>query len=322
MIVVVLGVLIMGGAWLIELIENSRRETTNNMRVVGPRGASGNLAGGSYNLANLDQGEQGYNDEDEDEDEGMRVFVIGPEGAGKTTFLAALSQFAEGQPDEYTFEPSNLASSNYVVGVLEMLKSRKWPDSNKQETLEVLKWQFGRADDEIHELYLFDYAGQDMREVLTEDDVNKLQGLPSVLRKKIDDSYLLIYLLDMGGLITGSAKDTNENSWFLKTFLSRPEWNCKRRIIVFTKNDKYGAMIDEAGGDLREMILNHRPNGIRESVMRSQLEEIECFAVTSVKAATILEKDGSKPLTEPRFPLEFEGFEPLVEAILSELEDQ
>jgi hypothetical protein len=250
----------------------------------------------------------------------MKIFVIGPEGAGKTVFLAMLSHHLAKVSSEVVFEPMDYESTQYVASALDLLECQKWPKSNPQGELRVLRWRFGRKAKSPHQINLFDYSGQDMRSVLLEDDPEKLQGRSRELRMEIDDSDMLVYLLDMDGFIgSGVLMETNENAWLLHTFLTRPTWSGKRRILVVTKADVYAGMISEAGGDIKSMISHHWPKVYNVNEFLSQQEKIKCFALTSVMVTTELDTDG-RPVRKPQLPLQSEGFDDLVEGILSGIE--
>lgn len=263
----------------------------------------------------------GYTPDGTTHDEPLSVFIVGPEGAGKTVFLAALSRFADTNPDKILFEPKDFGSSQYVTNSLQLLDCGKWPKSNPLGDLQTFKWKIGKPDGPHHEISLFDYSGQDMRSILLEDNAEKLQGRPRDLLMEIDHADLLIYLLDADGLIGGgSLLEINENSWLLRAFLTRSNWVKTRRILVLTKADLYTEMIDEAGGDVRTVIgrqLEGSPGG---AALSRQLGTVQCLSLTSVKTRTRL-VDDSSPVREPKFPIESEGFEPLTKAILSALKD-
>jgi len=246
----------------------------------------------------------------------MKIFIIGPEGAGKSVFLAMLSHHMKAS-SEVVFEPANHYSGNYVAKILDLLDCQKWPDSNRQGEFWVFRWRLGREGQSPHEINLFDYSGQDMRSVLLEEDPEKLASRSKELREEIDDSDLLIYLLDMGGFIgSGGLTEANENGWLLQTFVKRQKWHSKRRILVVTKADVYAGMISEADGDLKKMIERHWPKVYNVDEFLRELKGIECFALTSVMVTTKLDDDGN-PVRKPRKPLQSDGFGPLVEGILS-----
>jgi energy-coupling factor transporter ATP-binding protein EcfA2 len=250
----------------------------------------------------------------------MKLFVIGPEGSGKTVFVTMLSRYMASRHSDLIFDPADFESSQYVSIAMEELECRRWPRSNPQGELKVLKWRFGRRGQNPHQISMFDYSGQDMRSVLLEDDAEKLQGRPRELRLEVDDSDILIYLMDMDGLIGGGAlPETNENAWLLHTFMTRKQWLDKRRIIVVTKADLYAGLIKAAGGNLKKMIADHWPKVYGADEFLNQKDHVECLALTSVEVKTELDDKG-RPLRKPRIPLESDGFDELAEEILSGIE--
>lgn len=260
----------------------------------------------------------GFHDGESDGD-ASSVFIIGPEGSGKTVFLEALSRFADSRSDELVFEPSDFHSSQYVANARQLLERGNWPKSNPQGDLKTLKWQIGELDDELHDLILFDYSGQDMRSVLLEENPDKLQGRKRELREEIDNSDLLIYLLDIDGLIgCGSLLETNENFWLLKTFLTRPEWAEKPKIVVVTKAELYAEMFEESGGDLKKSIRSLLSGNQGGNALSRHLKGVDCYSLTSILTRTKV-VDDSLPVRVPRIPLQSEGFDSLIDGILSAL---
>jgi hypothetical protein len=166
---------------------------------------------------------------------------------------------------------------------------------------------------------LFDYSGQDMRAVLKGNDSELLEGRPGELRDFIDGADLLIYLFDFEGLIgSGSLIETNENFWLLRTFLTRPGWTEKHRILVATKADLYSELIAASGGDLREAIARQLSGVPGGGNLGRHLAGVKCFTVSSVLTRTTLDEK-SEPIRKPRTPLQSEGFKPLIKEILSVL---
>ena len=250
----------------------------------------------------------------------MKIFVIGPEGAGKTVFVAMLSRFMATHSGELVFDPDDYGSTRYVADALELLECRRWPKGNPEGQIRILSWDFGRKGGKLHKVSLFDYSGQDMRSALLEEDVEKLVGHPKELRLKVDDSDVLIYLLDMDGFIGGGTLgEQNENAWLLQSFLKRPQWRKKRRILVLSKSDLYTAMLSEAGGDPKEVIAQHWPKVYSPAVFHRERNEIECYPIASVRVETKFGEDAI-PIRIPAIPLSSEGFEALVEAILTRIE--
>jgi energy-coupling factor transporter ATP-binding protein EcfA2 len=250
-------------------------------------------------------------------DSNMKISVIGQEGAGKTVFLAMLNYYAAQESSGMVFDSENIESSMYIAQTLEVLGKQKWPMSTLQGSMRVLKWRLGMRGKKSHQIKTLDPAGQDIKKILLNDDLKDLEEHLQPLRKDIEDSDKLIYLLDMSSLIESGDSETDvTNAWLLRAFLKRPEWCSKQRILVISKADKYKGLIEKADGDLKKMIANHWPPAISSpDVLLSQLKKIECFAVTSVKAITHISDEGN-PVLKPMIPLESDGFKSLIEYIL------
>jgi GTPase SAR1 family protein len=246
----------------------------------------------------------------------MKIAIIGQDGAGKTTFLSMLARHIANRGDALEIIPENLATGRYVATAWDRLDRAEWPLPTPEGNIERLAWKIKRDAQDLHDLVLLDYAGQDMRDILLEEKPEELSEVRKELREYIEHSDLLIYLLDMESFVgCASMVEANENLWMFKTFLTRDNWKNKHRILVLTKADLYAAIIAESNGDLWSMIEQHRPKIFSLASFSNEAVRIKCFPLTSVRETISIEESG-EPTRKPRLPLESEGFEELVDEIL------
>ena len=255
----------------------------------------------------------------------MKIFIMGPEGSGKTVLLAMLSRFVATERKDLVLAPRNFHDSQYVVAALAALERGDWPPSTRQGALAVLHWRFGKQGKSLHDIELVDSAGQDMRKILLEDNVASLPPALKAIRQDMDAANILVYLLDLGGFLdTRDLERVNENAWLFKTFLTRPEWCSKPRMVVLSKADRFCNMLAARGnqGDdetmIRELLKSHLPRNYTMDHLVDAQKSVRYFAVASVWTTRSI-ADNGVPFPIPARPLRSSGLDYLVTAIESRM---
>jgi len=254
----------------------------------------------------------------------MKIFIIGPEGSGKTVLLAMLGRYVATERKDLVLEPLDRVASKYVIDALEILERGDWPPSTRQAELPTLLWRFGVRGAPLHEIVIFDAAGQDLRQILLAVEQKSLTAKQQAIRTQIDAADVLVYLLDLNGFLGSediSLRD--ENAWLFKTFLTKPEWRNKRRLVVLAKADIYKDMLEtptgqETEGDLvRELVKNKLPRNYTLGHLVDANPTVSYLAITSVATKTAIDQNGD-PVRLPKNPLESVGISKLIEALLEE----
>jgi GTPase SAR1 family protein len=254
----------------------------------------------------------------------MKIFIIGPEGAGKTVLLAMLSRYIATERKDLVLEPVDRIAAQYVITALEILEKGDWPPSTRQAELPTLRWRFGLRSEPLHEIVVFDAAGQDLRQILVQDDPTKLGEKQRFIRAQIDAADVLVYLIDLNGFLgTKDLKIRDENAWLFKTFLKRPEWCGKRRLVVLSKADIYADMLESLtsqgskDASVRELVKRHLPKDYTLDHLVDEEGAVNYFAVASVATCTVIDSAG-KPVRLPKVPLEPVGIGEFVDAVVEE----
>lgn len=244
----------------------------------------------------------------------MKLVMIGPEGAGKTVFLAMLSRYIEAHAQDLVLKPSDFASSDYIAAALAALDRGDWPKSNPMGELRLLKWQFGKGKT-LHDLEMLDSAGQDLRKILKSADEGNVDNDSRALIQHLDSADVLIFLLDLGGFVgTRDFRVQNENAWLLNAFLSNQVWSRMKRIVVASKADLFMPMLDEVDGNVKialQKVLADIPN-VKQAIAAN--DEVPYLAISSIKTTTKVGVDG-KPRRIPVNPIQCGDFEPVVEQL-------
>ena len=249
----------------------------------------------------------------------MRIFIIGPEGAGKTVFLAMLSHYVATQRKDLILEPIDYASAEYVTRAQQALHLGEWPPSTRQGELRLLRWNFGTSVASLSEMQMLDSAGQDLRQILLEDQTFRLTPGQQTIRQMMDQSDFFIYLLDLGSLLaTQDMLALTENTWLFKTFLTRPEWQGKKRVVVVSKADIYREALVAQQGDVRKLVKHYLPQHLPLNHLVDETTQVDYLALTSIVTATEI-GEGGNPTRKPVVPLRSEGFGDVLPIILSSI---
>jgi len=244
----------------------------------------------------------------------VKIFILGAEGAGKTVFVAMLSRYLAVHHRDVVLEPATFETSKYIVLAQATLERNEWPASTRMGQAVMLCWNLGRVGGPLHQMLLYDAAGQDLRSLLLMED---LEAAPSQttqqtemavgdhldgLRAQVNAADVLVYLLDLDGLIgAGTAEMQNENCWLLKSFLVNPKWQGKKRFVVLTKKDKYEALLSQYKNDVRRCIEAHLPMYYSTTHWLAPRPGVHYAAISSVATETVLGVDGT-PYRRPRSP--------------------
>lgn len=250
----------------------------------------------------------------------MKILTIGPEGAGKTVFLTMLTGYMSGKSCPLPIHVDTFKAAEKIESFKRTLKSGDWPPRNFEGTPhEIFTFRLGGQDGKI--IHLWDFPGEHFRKSTIDPSTPDKSGHLKRLRETIEEAHMLIYLLDMGELINADASTkATEDAWLFREFLTNSKWKNRQRLVVVSKADLYRGLIDQAGGDLRQMIIDAWPESVVACPLTAgSFPEVDFFAVTSVKVKNVIDKDRG-PLPFPKAPLRSEGFEPLVKRILEGLD--
>ena len=253
----------------------------------------------------------------------MTIFVIGPEGSGKTVLLAMLSRYVAAERKDLVLEPVERSAGQYIVAALAALEDGDWPPSTRQGQLQPFHWRFGSRDAPLHEIVLFDAAGQDLRQTLLESNAAILTDNQRSIRAACNQADVLLYLLDLDGFLRTKAHNLrDEHAWMFRTFLTRPEWRKKLRMVALAKADLYKDMLGSAADHssensrVRGLVKRQLPKDYTLDHIVDAEMQVSFFAVASVTTKTTLGTDGT-PMRVPVTPLTSVGLDNLTTALLS-----
>lgn len=242
----------------------------------------------------------------------MKIFIIGPEGAGKTVFATVLNNYVNNNPaSNLVFRESDIQTKKYLVGLYESLKNGEWPGSTISGRMVELNWEW-QSGKHISQARLIDASGQDMRSELagTSEDMHILEYL--------NDTDLVIMLVDLYDHQQDNSNKRIENAWIVQSVLQ----NIKKEqdlILAVSKADLLISKLpSQLWGDsaavlklLREMMPEFNYAGFSSFFTR---KNIQVLAFSSVETES-REDDKGRLIRLPRHPLKARGFTQIVMAI-------
>jgi len=144
----------------------------------------------------------------------MKVFIIGPEGAGKTIFATMLHDYVTSEQGNLRIKvrAGDIATKKYLAKELNVLKHGEWPNSTKEGKQITLNWIWEVSGRELS-FQLADSAGQDIRSELSGEQ-DQLH-----IKQQIQDADILIILVDIYGHQSDAHEKKIENAWIIEESL-------------------------------------------------------------------------------------------------------
>jgi GTPase SAR1 family protein len=250
----------------------------------------------------------------------MKILTLGNENSGKTVFLTMLVRYMSSKQRKLPIHVENVQAAVKINDNLKVLKSGDWPFRHFEGSPhEIFTFRLGSLEGK--RIQLWDFPGESFRKLVTKPDGDDHGGHIKNLRETSEEAHLLIYLLDLEHMVMGDAcPRAVEDALLFREFLTNPRWKKRQRLVVITKADLFRGLIEEAKDDLRKVIKDVWPDDVVACPLTpGAFPNIDFFPVTSVKSKSEVGKD-RKVQRRPRTPLQSEGFDHLVERILSGLD--
>jgi hypothetical protein len=250
----------------------------------------------------------------------MKILTLGNESAGKTVFLTMLVRYMSSKHRKLPIHVEEVQAALKINDNLKILKSGDWPLRHFVGTPhEIFTFRLGSPKGK--KIHLWDFPGEHFRQLVIAPDGLDPDGHIKRLREMSEEAHQLIYLLDLGNMVKGDASPrAMEDALLFREFLTNPHWEKRQRLVVITKADLYRGLIKEANGDLRKVINDVWPDAVVACPLTpGAFPKVDFFAVTSVKSKSEGGKD-RKIHRRPEIPLQSEGFDQMVERVLSGLD--
>lgn len=185
----------------------------------------------------------------------MKLVIVGPDGSGKTVFLAMLGSYVQEHAKDLQMQPKDFATAEYVATARTAMADGNWPPSTVTGQLHRLFWRIG-IQSKKHELEMLDCDGKQLRKVLK--NLPEVETNPEMLaiRQHLDAANTMLFFLNLEDFISETRENApGENAFLLSAFLDNSRWRSKSRAVVVTKIDQYASLLD-ATHDLKSVLLD------------------------------------------------------------------
>jgi hypothetical protein len=242
----------------------------------------------------------------------MKIFIVGPEGAGKTVFAAALNDWLSGHPEcGLVFRAGDLETKRYIETILLSLRRGEWPSLTGPGRLVELSWEIKRGS-HTSRVNLIDAPGHDIRQELCGN--TKSLGIIN----RIKEADLLIMLVDLVDHQFANDDKRIENAWIVENFLRMLEPKHKT-IFALTKADLLTGSLQQANWNNRIEVVR----AVQKMMPELNVEGYRCFfedqknVILAFSSVSTCNKPNEQEelIRFPRTPIESIGIERIVETI-------
>lgn len=250
-----------------------------------------------------------------------RVAIIGLTGSGKTVLAVALAKYLGGDnPQGILLAPDDPRTLKFVENNWNRLQTGEWPPSTAQGEINELRWTLRTGTTAQCPLRLVDLAGQDLRRLFEDEEIDHLESLEpqlqAVARYCLGASIVIVVvnLRDFMNEADDSRRVGNQAA--LKAALDRLSTGERRVCIAITQADLFDQAAREANGWQR--LLKEQAYWIYDFVQHRSVKLIVVSAVqdTEVEAIT-----NEKPRRVPRRGFRSHGLDRLASWLAEQVND-
>ncbi len=243
----------------------------------------------------------------------LKIFIVGPVGAGKTVFASMLNRYVTTHPEcRVNVKIADWKTRAYFAKIDEALSSEPWwPVGTAPGELIDLQWEW-EVNGRLARFDLVDPPGEDIERELR-GDASNLHIL-----EKIRSADLLFVLLDLYGHQGDPPLKRTQNAWIVENVLRHA--SPKRPLVIgVSKGDVLKDRLPAESWTDKEQLLALISTLMPEFTMnayRGQLcsSKVQLAMFSAIRAESYL--DGAGQLRQrPRQPFESEGMDVFVKTI-------
>ena len=215
-----------------------------------------------------------------------KIAIVGVEGSGKTTLMAAFGEKYE-RPDRYGYglKAENAQTFRLVKTLTAHMRQGRWPSATELGALTNLDWTLYRREganvENICEVSFLDFAGEVYRKAFGGQSVDEA-GMQQVaaLREHVKGSNALVVLVNLKDIIDGdpASERTTDMLWVSQRILDFAIDTCKigHVALAFSQFDIYRETVEAAGG-LQAAYVKYLPHveGVRPDLPLMALSAVD-----------------------------------------------
>lgn len=252
------------------------------------------------------------------------IAVIGMEGSGKTVLTTTLAKRLSTIDARGVFlNPQGVKTLRYVEQVWQTLQSGEWPPSTPPGQIFELRWKLQVAGEAECDLRLIDAAGQDLRGIFGEDQIESAQAMPSQLQSLAEycrSSNVILFVVSLDSFIgEGDPRRRISNEAAIKSAMDHLSGHAldKRICLVLTKWDLFTSLASQRGGWL-ELLAQELPYIFSSHV---RFKQIAVYPVSSVAQTRIQVDDNGQTFRAPKPGFCSEGLDELVDWLVGQVRE-
>lgn len=247
----------------------------------------------------------------------LKIFIVGPRGAGKTVFSSMLNHYVM-QPREIgvTYTAGDCATKEYFARIDDSLnrkvKDRVWPPDTAEGKLIKLQWEW-RFNGRSARFILVDPPGQDIETVLRggRDPLGILEGITT--------SNVLFILTDLHEHQGEAPEKKTQNAWIVENVLKNAG-SVHRIVIGISKGDLMTALLPTEFWEDKSRIMALISQMMPEFNLAGYQPQIEASKVQLVMFSAVATEAyldaQNQLLRRPCLPLQSAGLEVFVKTIM------
>lgn len=248
-------------------------------------------------------------------DSDLKIFIVGPVGAGKTVFASMLNVYVMAHPEQgVRFKAADWKTKEHFADIHDILARQEWPSGTLPlkagEKVTELRWEwtFGRRQASFN---LVDPAGEDIERAM------RGEGGQLPILDCIQAADVLFVLVDLHGHHGDMAKKRAQNGWIIEKVLSHG-MKARRLVIGISKGDLDHRLPAEDWTDKEKMmaLISESMPEFNLKAYRAQLQSSKVQVVMFSAVATESYLDHQEVLRQrPKKPLASLGLEVFVRSI-------
>lgn len=235
------------------------------------------------------------------------VAIIGTEGTGKTVLITTLAaRFSRVAADGLFLSPSDSrgVTYKYVSRSWDTLSKGQWPPITKRGELFQLEWKLQEKSTPVADLRMIDVSGEDLRLLFDDGQIDEPDKLSDGLRRVaayFREAKIILVLVDLDDIVSNrNGEHVRQTQWVINYALksSSAKGTGGATALVFTKTDRYDALIQREGG-LEGAARKYLPLVYGNHVVDGHLSVLSVAAVADTRVDT--SSGTPRPVPAPNF---------------------